>query len=412
MYELAKNVKIEFIPSKKFKEITYMFKFVKNYNPNDALADICLTELIGEYSKLYPTKSSMAKIKNNLYGNRVGATRQISTDYETISFYYHFINPKYAKDMSFKDQCEYIKETLLNPLFNDDLISEFKRLYTDKILRRFENPGAILKENVLSLIGCQNHLSYLLSDHRDLIAGLNLDSLKAAYNKMLNESTIYIYVIGDFDSSILLKYFKQLSFKDRNLTEIKSQKVLIDNLGFHVDCKDFSQSYLNVVYQCDYSNADQDYYKWLVTDAFLGMIPNSLLFKEIREKRSLCYSISSQLYKPDGLSIISVAFSYKDYDEIIKLIEECINKLANGNFDLKDFDAAKTYIANIMLSNEDDAKTYVNYLHSRNILKSKLSIREVAELIADVKPQDVSAVAKTYQQRLIYVLRGKQDGIN
>ena len=117
MIDLAKNVKMTLIPTKKYKHITYAFKFVKPYDKKYHLATNCLNDIIGEYSIAYPTKEIMASKKNMLYGNTVEALRYLNYDTETSAIYYQFLNPKYTKDMTYADQCAYIKETLFNPLF-------------------------------------------------------------------------------------------------------------------------------------------------------------------------------------------------------------------------------------------------------------------------------------------------------
>ena len=43
-----------------------------------------------------------------------------------------------------------------------------------------------------------------------------------------------------------------------------------------------------------------------VMNSLLGQSPTSLLFEEVREKHSLCYSISSYLIQFDGALIITL----------------------------------------------------------------------------------------------------------
>ena len=412
MIDLAKNVKMTLIPTKKYKHITYVFKFVKPYVKKYHLAFNCLNDIIGEYSVAYPTKEIMASKKNMLYGNTVEAYRQLNYNTETLTYNYQFLNPKYAQDMTYLDQCEYIKETLFNPLFTEQLLEEFKRIYNARILRNFENPTTIAKQRMIEIIGEDNHLINTRMDRRDLLDDLNLDLLKEAYDFLINQSTIYIYVIGDIDESILTEEFKKFGFKDREFTEIETKKLTLKDYGQIVENKDISQSYLKVVYETTYSNIDDDYYKWMMTDAFLGLVPNSLLFNEIREKRSLCYSISSGLYKAEGLSVISSAISYKDVDEILHLTDECIQMLVEKRFSEQEFNSAKRYLINNLLSVKDDAKSYLNFLHNQAILHKEQTIEDIVKLIEDVNVEDVSEVAKTYQRRLVYVLRGNQDGNN
>ncbi len=412
MLELAKNVKVTFIPTRKYKHITYAFKFVKPYEEKYHLAGICLNDIIGEYSKLYPTKEKMASIKNMLYGNSVDAYRQLNFDTETFTYYYQFLNPKFVEDMTYADQCRYIKETLFNPLFTEGLLDEFKRLYAARILRKLEDPMYIAKQKSLAIIGEDNHLKNVLADRRDLLSSLDLNLLQEAYASLINDSTIYMYVIGDIDEDALYKEFKQFGFKDRSISELYRAKLTLKDFGTIEDSKEMSQSYLKIIYETTYSNETDEYYKWMVMDAFLGLVPNSLLFTEVREKRSLCYSINSQVYKGEGLSVVSSAISYKDADEIVRLTDECVKMIAEKNFNENEFNAAKQYIINNLLSIRDDAKSYLNFLHNQDVLHKNQSIEDIIAIIEKVTAEDIAEVAKTYKRRLVYVLRGTQDGNN
>ena len=412
MLELAKNVKVTFIPTRKYKHITYAFKFIRPYEQKYHLAGVCLSDIIGEYSVQYPTKEKMASIKNMLYGNTVDAYRQLSFGTETFTYNYQFLNPKFTSDMTYADQCRYIKETLFNPLFTENLLDEFKRLYIARILRKLEDPMFISKQRTIAIIGEDNHLKNALADRRDLLPSLDLDLLKESYRSLIEDSTIYMYVIGDIDEAVLSQEFKQFGFKDREQTKLDRNKLTLKDFGMIEESKEMSQSYLRVIYETTYSNETDDYYKWMMMDAFLGVVPNSLLFTEVREKRSLCYSINSQIYKGEGLSLISSAISYKDQAEIVRLTDECIKMIAEKNFKEQEFNAAKQYMINNLLSIRDDAKSYLNFLHNQDVLNKDQSIEDIVDLISKVTVDDIAEVAKTYKRRLVYVLRGTQDGNN
>lgn len=68
-------------------------------------------------------------------------------------------------------------------------------------------------------------------------------------------------------------------------------------------------------------------------NAMLGQYSTSLLFQNVREKNSLCYSIYSNLIAFDGARELRPASKKKDIDQVLTLIQEQIETLKNGTFD-------------------------------------------------------------------------------
>lgn len=409
---LRNNIGLEVIPSKKYKNINISIKFLMPYQDEKALAIYSLCQFIGEYSNEYKTKELMSSKKDMLYGMQVDAYHSINNGNSQVNFNYQFLNPKYTDDVSLDDQIAYIKESLFDIYFDDHLINEVKNNYIAKVIRNLDKPMRFTSNRVLQIIGEDNNLRFNDLDKRRLLDSLDYKLVKETYEYMLNKANIYIYVIGDVDEDAILNAFDGFIFNDRDKYVFDTNSITLRDYGFVTETKDMSQSYLSVVYETGYSNKTDDYYKWLVADAFLGLVPNSLLFTEVREKRSLCYSISSNLLKSEGLSVVSSAISYKDSEEIIGLIDECIKTIINQNYSIEDFNTTKKYLINSILSNNDDAKAYIDFLHSRIVLNHDYTLNDVTKLIDAVSPDDLSEVMKTYKCRLKYVLRGNQDGID
>ena len=412
MQFLKKNIGLEVISSKKYKNINVSFKFLLPYHDEKALAIYSLCQFIGEYSVCFPTKELMSTKKDMLYGMQVDAYHSINNGNSLVNFNYQFLNPKYTEGVSLNDQIAYIKESLFNIYFDEHLINEVKNNYVAKVIRNLDKPMRYASNRVLQIIGHDNNFRFNDLDKRRLIDKLDYQLIKDTYDYLLEKANLYIYVIGDVDEGEITNLFNDFVFENRNKYDFATKSIVLKDFGKVEESKDMSQSYLNVVYETGFNNRTDDYYKWLVADAFLGLVPNSLLFTEVREKRSLCYSISSNLFKSEGISVVSSAISYKDHNEIIKLIDECIQSIINQSYDINDFNTAKKYLINSILSNNDDAKAYIDFIHSRVILNHEYTLDDVTKLIDAVSPNDASEVMKTYKCRLCYVLRGNQDEID
>ena len=95
-----------------------------------------------------------------------------------------------------------------------------------------------------------------------------------------------------------------------------------------VEARDIAQSNLGIALRA-FSRTDPDRYAALIMNAVLGRGMSSRLFKEVRERRGLAYSIGSSLtrYNDTGVLSISAGVSPEQVAETVKVIKQELTKL-------------------------------------------------------------------------------------
>ncbi|WP_304753056.1 insulinase family protein, partial [Dubosiella newyorkensis] len=95
------------------------------------------------------------------------------------------------------------------------------------------------------------------------------------------------------------------------------------------------------------------YYPLLALNSILGQGPVSLLFEEVREKHSLCYSISSSLIRFDGALMISVGTRKDALDQVLLLIHEQIERIVHMDYPDSLLEIAKKDLKDLFLRQKD-----------------------------------------------------------
>jgi predicted Zn-dependent peptidase len=139
----------------------------------------------------------------------------------------------------------------------------------------------------------------------------------------------------------------------------------------------------------------------------LGQLPNSLLFQEVREKRSLCYSISAGSFNFDGVMTVQTGIEHTKKELVEILIEEQINKLKKGQFSLKLMSIAKKMFVNGLESMEDDPNAYLNFLFQRSITSNDFNLKESIHKIKKIQKEDIVRVANQLELVSEFMIRGK-----
>ena len=94
---------------------------------------------------------------------------------------------------------------------------------------------------------------------------------------------------------------------------------------------DIEQVQLVIGYRTNRSIRDDDYYALLMYSVILGNGSFSKLFRVVREKNSLCYSIGTSLEKLKGIMFIQTGIDSKNKDRIIGLIKELMEDMKIKN---------------------------------------------------------------------------------
>ena len=134
----------------------------------------------------------------------------------------------------------------------------------------------------------------------DKIRKINSKKLYDFYKKLISKSKVIVTVLGDFDEEVILKNIEKLMKKINTsdklgnvlLDEIKTKSVNVIKLE-----KDFFQSTLLMGYKFYGLSDFERHYVLPVYNMILGSMNNSVLFVNVREKNSLCYSVISYLHK-------------------------------------------------------------------------------------------------------------------
>src|SRR5690606_26755939 len=96
--------------------------------------------------------------------------------------------------------------------------------------------------------------------------------------------------------------------------------------------QDINQAKLNIGFRTYTRGLDPDYVALQVLNGMLGGYPHSLLFKNVREKNSLCYYITSTLDRAKGAMYIYSGIAPQDYKKALDLTLEQLETIKKGEF--------------------------------------------------------------------------------
>lgn len=405
------------IKTKKFKNVIIRVCFKRKITKEEITIRNALSGIMIESTEKYPTERLMAIATEELYDLYYRSNSMVSGKYGIVRFDITFLNEKYSEKGILEQAISFLSEIIFHPNVKDNAFSKdkFERIYheiEDNLKSLAENPMRYAKIRMLEELDKDLPIAFRDDGYLEDLYQINEQKLYEYYLSMLHHDLVDIFVIGDVDSdevkNLIGTYFPIKTVKQ------KSESHYIEHTKFRkrakvvVEEKDLRQSKLVMGYKAKKLTDFENNYVSVIYSYILGGGTDSKLFKNIREKHSLCYSISSSFYHISNLLVISAGINQEQYKKALRLIKKEVKKMEQGDFSLKDIENAKIAYRAGCKELEDSSLQMINTYTSMEYLKID-SLEERRKKIEKVTKEDVIAFAKKMSFDTVFLLKGVKD---
>lgn len=304
-------------------------------------------------TKKYNSPRKIAIRKEDLYGLSLSYHKVRKSNYLLNELSLSFPLDKYTEDGLLKDSIDFLMETLSNPnvsngKFDDEIFNITKNMLKEEIKSEMEDPSSFAMKNYFDIIGSSNPYNYSLYGTLDDLDSITSTDLYNFYKSYFSKCNIDIIVTGDIDFDLINSLFDSFPFKGiRNYTS----DLYLDyskKYTLNIIKSDYNQSKLIMGASCkDFSLYEKKYVS-IFYNIIFGNSPNSKLFLNVREKKSLCYSINSIFNRLDGLFMIYAGISKSNFKLALDEINKCISDMKKGLFNDDDIDDARVFIKSVI----------------------------------------------------------------
>lgn len=408
------SFKVHLIKTDLFKTITMKVMFHTPIIKEDITKRNILSDILLTSSRKYATRRDLNIKSEELYAADIYTSNQRIGNYITTSFILQTLNDKYTEDGNFASSVEFLHEIIFNPdlidnKFKDEkleLVKSNAKIALESIKENSANYSIIrLKEEYDN----KSSVSYRMTGYLDDLEKINTQNLYDYYEKMIENDYVDIFVIGNINIKELLliikKYFKFRKVKKRKKSyeldyhlprkKVKTIKEVTSN----------NQAKLAIALSISKLKDFDKKYSLLILNIILGGTADSKLFKEVREKNSLCYTIRSSYSRLDNLMIISAGIDNINYDKVLDLINKILDDIKKGKFNESDISVAKEYYNTLTESIVESPARLINESFSEKILGVD-SLEKRKENINKITKKDIIRVSKKLNIDTIFLLEG------
>lgn len=418
--ELAPQVNLHVLQTRKFKTATIKIALRRNLTPEEAAANACIPFVLRRGSRRFPTSRDVARFLEHLYGAQLAVDSVKVGETQVLDFTLEVAEPAYLgiAESPLREGLRFLGDLLFHPQqegegFRTQVLAQ----EVEGLRRRIEGvinhkPQYALER--LRQVMCQDEPYGL---HRygtvERLQALTPEQLFAHYRQVLAESPVDIFIVGDVKPDEVAQWVgESLPFPRGQVQAMKEPVSRTPRqVREKVEEEDVHQGVLALGLRTPVRYPDDGYERLLVYNGILGGFPHSKLFINVREKASLAYFAASRLEGTKGVLVAFAGIDPQRYGQARAIVERQVDDMAAGRISDEELEATKKAIIHGLRTVTDSPHRLIDR-HLLGLVNGRVRpLEETIAAIEGVSRDDVVRIAQGIVPDTVYFLtRASEDG--
>ncbi len=415
--QIAKNVCLTKIPCYQFKTNVIAVYFKRPLCREEVTANSLIPYVLKSGTRSWQTETKISKHLQELYGTGLGVSVSKTGEMQILGFKLSFAAESFLGENILEDVISFLGEIILQPYLEDGVfcknyVNIEKEVLKESILAKINDKAYYAKERCIEIM-CKNE-PYGIAEEGYLedLELLTEENLYVQYKKMISSSSVDILLEGQMDFEKAEQFIqKHISLPEGEKVEIKEENIFVEpsELKEESETMDIEQGKLVIGYRTGRNARMDDYYDLLLYSIVLGVGAQSKLFRIVREKNSLCYSIGASLERLKGLMFIQTGIESKNKNRVIELIGEQLVEMKKGNITEEELLLAKKMAINSYRSTKDSVSGLCDFYYAQGLYGKNLTIEQAIEKIEWITAEDLKKTADSIIVDTIFFLKGTEE---
>ncbi len=409
------NCDVYFIKTNKFKSTVISTIFENEFTNESLTKNSLLRRLLNRSTKTYDNEISISKKSLELYNSRTSISAELCNNLLLNFFEIEVLNEKYTEKGNLSKTLEFYFESIFNP---NVINNQFEKENFDLCKKSFKNYFKTYKDNksgysvnrTFELLDDKEHLRYNINGSKEYLDNLNEKNMYEYYLEFIKNSKVDVFVIGDFNDEEMLEIIKSnidikikrndIKFKYNNFKPSDEVKIVSE--------KDSNnQTRINMLFEFDSITNRERYTVLPLFNRIYGLVSTSKLFMEIRERKSLAYSINSEGYPDEDLLMVLGGINNDNIEEVIKSVKQELKNMQDGLFTEEELENSKKS-RKLVLDRALDDKYGILFFKQKSVITEDDDLKEKIEKVNTVTKDEVVNLAKKAKLKVIFTLEGEE----
>lgn len=413
--KIADGVYFSSITDKRYKKNLISVAFSTQLSEDTATENVIVPVLLTKCNSKLPTYKAFNNKMSRLYASGIGGTAGRQYDLQTISFGAYYLDDIYA--LSGEKMTGIMTDILIdcltspvteNGVFSEKFVELEKKTVIDNIETAINDKRSYAIERAMKTI-CKGEpasvCSYGTVEKAKLITP---DSAYKAFRRMLETMPCEIICTGCSDFEGVAEKFAA-AFEKVGRHDIENTTIALSPVKTQTEevteRLTVNQSKLVLGFK---SHSDDDAALVLLQKIF-GGTTSSKLFRNVREKMSLCYYCSAARNDLKGIMLVNSGVENENIEKTKEAVIDQLEEIKNGNFTNEDINFAEMAIKNDFKSVADSAGNVSNWYFDCIRKNDIVTPEEKLGRYLGVSKERIIAAAKSMVLDSVYVLTGNEN---
>ena len=413
--KLSPHCRLILEKDKKFKYIGMEIVFKTKYRYEDITAYRVLSKILTNTSKKYPSILKMSQKKDELFDVDIGFSHSFFGKLSLLKCSCSYVHPSYVDDKDYETKVlQLVHDCLFDAnicqnQFDEEMFQIAKDLVYNDILIQKDNASAHAILELLQNVGSKRQaIAASIRGDKNVLKKLDCKQLVAYYQKMI-ASPFDIYIVGDIQYEPMIRLIKQFFVKKtvNKKNYIPALPLSTSIVSPKIVHKNILQTRLAILYTTQKVFSDKESYALRILNDILGGGMQSKLFLEVREKKGLCYSISSTYNSSYGYLLIHTGIQAKNVKQVLQEVQKQLDAIKEGKFTQKEVQRSVDSFCRGIQSYKDDCFAYID-LHVRYAsFHQPFDLEDILVQYQQVTKKQIMEVAQNIQYKTHAVLTKK-----
>ncbi|MBR2717559.1 MAG: insulinase family protein [Oscillospiraceae bacterium] len=416
--EILPGVYLTCLQTEKFKTGLLSVSFLTRLCREEAAQNTLIPSVLRRGTTSHPDMEALADRLDSLYGARIEPISRKLGEIQAAGFWASFADDAWLPEGGtslLEDTAALLGELILSPNTRGGLLlpayveSEKEKLLED-IRARVNDKIAYSRLRLTELMCAAEDYAVDVLGTEDTAESIGYVALTKRYKRLLSTAPVEIFYCGAADAArveaALMDAFMPLPRGeiDYELGTDVRMNALEDHVRYHTETMDVTQGKLVIGWRLGLSMEDPDPAVLRVMNTVFGGGVHSKLFRNVREKLSLCYYAGSGIDLMKGFLFVSCGIEPEKYDEALQAILRQLEAMRAGEITEEELAGAKASLVSDLTGLSDNPGQLESFWLSQNLLGLEYGPEELAALVEDVTAEQVSAAARAMECDMVYFM--------
>jgi predicted Zn-dependent peptidase len=415
---VAPGVYLNFEENDRYKTNYLSLFFVTPLNRRTASYNTLLSRVLTCGCEKYPNRMSLNRALDHAFDAQLDSETAKVGEWHALCLSLCLLDNAFSfngEDIT-AEGMELIKEVLIRPYlpqgaFSEAFLEREKKLALDEIAALINHKARYAKSRMIEHMCKLEPYSTCSLGHKGELRKIDSASLTAYYRELLATARVEIFCVGRFDREKAAAWAKALfcgvERREEALPPL-SIRTKARSVREVTETMDITQANLVMGFRTASTVYDSHWSAMSLYNAVLGGSLTSKLFCVLREKMSLCYSVSSSPDGMKGIMSIYAGIAPENRDLAVKEALNQMDEIKKGNVSEEELENARGALIHSLNGLQDNPAVLAEWYLPRVLAGCP---KTPQELIADLKAvtlDQVIAVAEKIRLDTVYTLTAKE----